>query len=144
MAALKRGSNYILSFVVVFMTTQSLGSLLGSAFMGTCVIVRQKLHLSYMADHLTLTDPQVANEIALLSGAYARVLTDHSLLQAEGALLLGQRATREAMILAYNDAYSLIASLAAFAFVVLLLQTVGAAVWRAISARLKPETVQGT
>ncbi|MFB9222618.1 MFS transporter [Paracoccus cavernae] len=132
MAALKHGSNYILSFVVVFMTTQSLGSLLGSALMGTYVTIREKLHSSYLVEHVTLSDPQVVNEIALLSGAYAKTLNDPVLLQAEGIAVLGRNATREANILAYNDAFTLIAALAAFAFTLLLVQTL----WKAARARL--------
>ncbi|WP_139832304.1 MFS transporter [Mesorhizobium australicum] len=121
MSALKKGPNYILSFVIVFLTTQSLGGLLGSAVFGTFITWREKLHSHALVEHLALTDPIVAQRVAQLSGAYARSLTDKALLNQEGIALLGQQATREANVLAYNDAFLLIAALAALAFVCLLI-----------------------
>jgi len=121
MSALKKGPNYILSFVIVFLTTQSLGGLAGAALFGTFITWREKLHSHALVQHLLLTDPVVAQRVAQLSGAYARTLTDRSLLNAEGMALLGQQATREANILAYNDAFLLIALLAALAFAGLLI-----------------------
>jgi len=121
MSALRKGPNYILSFVIVFLTTQSLGGLAGSALFGTFITWREKFHSHALVEHLLLTDPVVAQRVAQLSGAYARTLTDRALLNAEGIALLGQQATREANILAYNDAFLLVALLAALAFAGLLI-----------------------
>ncbi|WP_161141138.1 MFS transporter [Propylenella binzhouense] len=120
MSALKKGPNYILSFVIVFLTTQSLGGLLGAAVFGTFVTIREKFHSSLLVEHVALTDPLVAARVGQLSGAYARVLTDPVLRSAEGTALLAQQATREANVLAYNDAFLVIAALALFAFAALL------------------------
>ena len=43
MSALKKGPNYILSFVIVFLTTQSLGGLLGSAVFGTFMTMAREV-----------------------------------------------------------------------------------------------------
>ena len=58
--------------------------------------------------------------LSQLAGAYGRVITDKALLSAEGAVLLGQQVTREATVLAYNDAFLAIAGVAAFALAALI------------------------
>jgi hypothetical protein len=134
MSALKKGPNYMLSFVIVFLTTQSLGGLLGSAVVGTFITWREKFHSHALVEHVTLTNPIVAQRVSQLSGAYGRVLTDKTVLDAQGLALLGQQATKEANILAYNDAFLAIAVLALFALAALTVH-VGAA---AIARRLAP------
>lgn len=57
-----------------------------------------------------------------MSGAYAKAIGDRALLNGEGVALLGQTITREANILAYNDAFLLAAIIALFALAVLLIQ----------------------
>lgn len=121
MMALKKGPNYILSFIVVFLTTQNIGGLIGSALLGTFVTVREKFHSSQLVEHLTLTDPLVAQRIGQLGGVYGKTIGDRALLQAEGAQLLSQQASREAYVLAYNDLFRLIAILCAVALAGLLL-----------------------
>lgn len=130
MAALQKGPQYLLSFIIIFLTTQAMGGLLGSAIFGTFITLREKVHSSYLVEHVALTDPLVAQRVGQLGGAYARIITDKGLLNAEGIALLSQQATREANVLAYNDAFQLIAAIAATAFVVLLVQTVAGALWR--------------
>ncbi|WP_229428861.1 MFS transporter [Microvirga pudoricolor] len=121
LSALKNGPNYILSFVIVFLTTQSLGGLLGSAVLGTFVTIREKYHSNILAQAVTLTDPIVAQRVRQLGAVYGRTLTDRSLMNAEGLALLSQQATREANVLAYNDLFLLTACLACFALAALLL-----------------------
>jgi hypothetical protein len=120
--ALKRGMNYILSFVVVFLFTQSIGGMLGSAIFGTFVTIREKFYSVALVEHLTMTDPFVAQRVAQLGGAYAKVLTDPTLRQAEGLTLLAQQATQEAYARAYADAFFFIGCAAACAVAVLLIQ----------------------
>jgi len=134
MSALKNGPNYILSFVIVFLTTQSIGGLLGSAVIGTFITWREKFHSHALVEHIALTNPIVAGRVSQLAGAYGRVLTDRTLLDAEGLALLGQLATKEANVLAYNDAFLAIAILALFALAALTVH-VGVA---AIARRLAP------
>ncbi|MGI6851138.1 MFS transporter [Mesorhizobium sp. 1B3] len=126
-SALKRGPNYILSFFVVFLVTQNIGALLGSAVLQTFVTLREKFHSNLLVEHITLADPLVVQRIGQLSGAYSGTLTDKALLRAEGLAILGKRATQEATILAYNDAFLLVAVLSFLALVALLLHM--AAMW---------------
>jgi MFS family permease len=115
MLAMRKGPQYILSFLVVFLLTQSLGGLAGSALFGSFITIREKFHSNMLAQHLSLADPLVAGRISQLSGAYGRTITDGALLKAEGVSLLSQQVTREANVLAHNDAFLLIAALAAAA-----------------------------
>jgi MFS family permease len=127
MSALKKGPNYILSFVIVFLTTQSIGGSLGSAVVGTFVTWRSKAHYQAVAEHITLTDPIVAQRLSQLSGAYGRVLTDQAQMTTQGLTLLNQQVTREANVLAYNDAFLAIALLSVFALAALIVHVAVAA-----------------
>jgi MFS family permease len=118
--AIARGPIYILSFIVIFLFTQSIGGLLGSALFGSFVTLRTSFHYSQLAEHFSLADPLVAERIQQLGGAYSHVLTDLGLTRAEGVTLLAQQATREAIVLAYNDAFLLIALIAGSALAGLL------------------------
>ncbi|MQW01300.1 MFS transporter [Sinorhizobium medicae] len=121
-SALAKGPNYILSFIVVFLFTQSIGGLMGSAAFGTFVTLREKFHANVLAEQIVLTNPFVAQRIGQLSGGYASAIGDKALLHGEGVALLGRSITRESNILAYNDAFLLIAIIAVFALAVLLVQ----------------------
>ncbi|WP_139789218.1 MFS transporter [Manganibacter manganicus] len=121
-SALKRGMNYILSFVVVFLFTQSIGGLTGSAIFGTFVTIREKFYSAAIVEHLTMTNAFIAQRVAQLGGAYAKVLTDPTLRQAEGLALLAQQATQEAYARAYADAFFVIGCASASAVAVLLTQ----------------------
>jgi MFS family permease len=120
--ALKKGTNYILSFIVVFLFTQSVGGLIGSAIFGTFVIIREKFHSAAIVEHLVMTNPIVAQRVTQLGGAYSRVITDPVLRQAEGVVLLAQQATQEAYAMAYADAFLVIAIASALAVAALLVQ----------------------
>src|SRR5690606_10910516 len=120
MSALKKGPNYILSFVIVFLTTQSIGGSLGSAVVGTFVAWRSKVHYEALAGHLSPSGPIGAQRMSQLSGAYGRVLTDSAQMSTQGLTLLNQQVTREASVLAYNDAFLAIALLAVFALAALI------------------------
>lgn len=61
-----------------------------------------------------------APAVTQLANGYGRVITDKALLNAEGIALLSLQTTREANILAYNDAFFLIAAISFFALVALL------------------------
>ena len=120
MPALARGPNYILSFIIVFLTTQGLGALLGSAVFGSFITRREQYHSNMLTEGLSLSDPLVAQRIAQLGGAYGRVLTDPALRTGEGVAALGKQATLQANVLAYNDALLVIAVFAALALAALL------------------------
>jgi len=106
--ALKRGPMFVLSFLVIFLGTQSLGGILCSAALGTFQTIREKFHSSAITDQLTLLNPLVAQRVQTYAGAYAKVLPDGTMRNAEGLIMLGKAATQEANILAYNDMFLLI------------------------------------
>ncbi|NGZ88374.1 MFS transporter [Duganella sp. SAP-35] len=83
--------NNLVSFSVMFSITQTLGSLLGTALVGTFQVAREKYHSSILVDNLTTLNPQVAARI-----------------QSGGLGNLAAAATREANILAYNDVFLMI------------------------------------
>ncbi len=102
----------LISFSVMFSITQNLGSLLGSALVGTFQSLREKYHSSLLVEHLTLLDPQVAARVQAGGASIAGVLNDPAARNAQGVAALGAAATREANILAYNDVFLLISALA--------------------------------
>lgn len=110
--AFARGQVYLISFIMVFLFTQSLGGLLGSAIFGTFITLRTTFHYNVLADHFTLADPLVVQRIGQLGGAYGHVISDPALTRAEGVSLLALQAAREAAVLAYNDAFLVIAVIA--------------------------------
>jgi MFS family permease len=114
--AIQRGPVYLVSFSAIFSAGNNLGGLAGSALIGSFVTWREKFHSNQLVAGLSPGDPQVAQRLQQLSGAFNRVLGDRSLRAAEGAAQLSAQATREAYVLAYNDAFLLIAGIAALVF----------------------------
>ena len=106
--ALARGPKYVLSFLTVFLTTQTFGGILGSAVFTTFIALREQFHSNVIAQGITLLDPLVAQRVQLYGGVYSHVLTDPVQIQARGMALLSQSATQQANILAYNDFFLLI------------------------------------
>ncbi|OFA08782.1 MFS transporter [Duganella phyllosphaerae] len=100
--------NNLVSFAVMFSITQTLGSLLGSAIVGTFQVVREKYHSSLLTEHLTLLNPLVAARIQNGGATLGGVLGDPALRSAQGVASLGAAATREANILAYNDVFLMV------------------------------------
>jgi hypothetical protein len=137
-AALKRGPNYILSFIIVFLSTQSLGGLLGQAAFGSFITIREKFHSNILAERIVPFDPMVTERASELAGAYGGMIADKALLKAKGIALLSQQITRQANILAYNDAFLLIAAISFGALVMLLAHTSTRAL---LARRHSPATV---
>jgi hypothetical protein len=100
--------NNLVSFSVMFSITQTLGSLLGGALVGTFQVWREKYHSSILTDNLTLLNPLVAARVQAGGGA----LADPAARGAQGVAALGGAATREANILAYNDVFLMITAVA--------------------------------
>ena len=121
-----------ISFTVMFSITQNLGGLLGTAMVGTVQTIREKYHSSYLVEHLTLFDPQVAARLQGGASPYARTLGDPAALTTQGLAALSAAATREANVLAYNDVFLVIAAVAGLVLggmlVLQFLQRCGAAV----------------
>lgn len=120
-AVLAKGMKYVVNFLVIFLFTQSIGSLFASAMLGTFVTIREKFHSNTLVEHILLTEPVVAQRVAQLSAAYGKVIGDKAILNAEGLSLLAQQVTREAYILAYNDAFFVIFAASVAGLAILLL-----------------------
>ena len=112
-ASLSKGPAYLVTFFVIFTFTQSVGGLIGSAFYGTLIIIREKFHSAVLTERVLLTDPHVAERVSQLSSSYGKVIGDSAILKGEGLALLGAQVSREANMLAYGDAF-LVAAVIAF------------------------------
>lgn len=122
--AIARGPKYILSFIAVFLFTQNTGGLMSSAFFGSMQTLFEKYHSNILTQQLVMSDPIVANEVKQLSGVYSHVISDPALLHSEGLATLGQKATLEANVLAYNDVFRLYSCIALIVLVMLLIRMI--------------------
>jgi MFS family permease len=111
-SALKNGPNYMISFVVLFSVSQSVGGLAGPAILGTIQQMREHTYSSTINAGVDPTQGVVAQRLQAQGQVYSRVLTDPVLRQAQGTAQLAQLATREANVRAYNDIFLLNAFLA--------------------------------
>lgn len=136
--ALQRGPSYILSFLAVFLGSQTIGGLLGSAVLGTFVTIREKFHSNILTSTLTLTDPVVAQRVQAYGTGYSKVLQDGALRDAQGVAALGRLATQEANVLAYNDLFLLVFAMALFGIAALVVHMIIDAVGASRPPALKP------
>ncbi|MBW8911928.1 MAG: MFS transporter, partial [Sphingomonas sp.] len=97
------GGKKLTSFIILFASTQSLGGLIGTALLSTYQSWSEKQHSFDIVQHLTMTDPLVAQAVQQGAARYAPTLSDPVLRGAEGGAVLSQRVTIEANVLAYND-----------------------------------------
>ncbi|MFJ5295552.1 MFS transporter [Pseudomonas sp. NPDC088368] len=102
----------MVSFSVMFGICQNVGSLIGSALLGTFQVWREKFHSAHIVEHVTLLNPQVQSRLQSSSGAYLSAIADPSARTNQGIRALATAATREANTLAYNDVFMLIALIA--------------------------------
>ncbi|WP_242469894.1 MFS transporter, partial [Rhodospirillum rubrum] len=121
----KQGPTFITSFIAVFLFTQSIGGLMGSALFGSFVSLREKIHSAHLVEQIQLTNPIVVDRLRSLAGAYQAVVGDPRLLSAEGMALLSRQVTREANVLAYNDAFLLLFAIACVFLASLVAQKAG-------------------
>lgn len=117
--ALQFGQSQIISFVLVFLSTQNVGAQVGSAFLGTIQILREKFHSAALVEHINLQNPLVVERIARYSHLLKPVLNDGNQLNAEGLALLSQKVTQQAGLLAYNDVFMVVSYMSLGCFVVL-------------------------
>jgi hypothetical protein len=109
---LERGPAVFISLVVLFSTTQNIGSIAGSALLGSYQTIAARSHASALADHLAGADPQVIARLQDGSRLLAGAVNDPVQQVALGRVLLGQAQAREAAVLAFNDVFSFVALLA--------------------------------
>jgi MFS family permease len=118
--ALQKGLPYVVNFIAIFLFTQITGSMLMTSLLGSFVTIREKFHSNVLVEHILLTRPEVAQRVSQLAGGYRKVITDPTILNAEGLTLLAQQVTREAYVLAYTDTFLLISVVTTTALAVLL------------------------
>ncbi len=117
--ALAKGPSHVVSFLAVFNLSQTLGGLAGTAALSAFHTVQTKDHLITFASKLTTSDPGVAQAINALANGLGGTMTDPALRSGVAGATVMQEAVREATILAYNDVFFVIGSLAALAFVIM-------------------------
>ena len=124
MSALARGPNYILSFIIVFVSTQSLGAVIGSGMFTTFINHRQALHLQVMREALTTADPLTLQEIAHRAASFAPQIADAAMRKTQALTMIARDASNQAYVMAYNDAYLLTSLVATTALCLLLLHLI--------------------
>ena len=96
-----KGPAYLVSFLVLFSSSQNLGGLAGSALLGTFQTARARAHASALSEQLVSSNPLVAERL-------------------QGGLVpLNQALNREAAVLSYNDTFWLVVGIALLAAAVL-------------------------
>ncbi|TKW66085.1 MAG: MFS transporter [Paracoccus denitrificans] len=144
LAAFARGPNYILSFVIVFLSTQSLGGAMGSGLFSTFINHRQAMHMQVLREGLTGADPLTMQAVTARATALASQIADPALRKAQAVAMIAQDATSQSYVMAYNDAYLLTALTAAAALAVLILHMMRDAIagWLARRTPTKTETAR--
>ena len=135
MAALKKGPDYLLSFVIVFLATQSIGGVIGGGVFNTLVNWRQAFHLQTLREQIGTTVPRVTAEVAQRMSGLASQMPDSAARRAQAVAQLAQDASGQAFVMAYNDMYFLIFLIAVAGLFLLVLHK--ARDWMASRATLR-------
>lgn len=126
---IKRGRTHLVSFVVLFSTTQNVGGLGGAALLASIQTVRQRVHAESIADSISLGDPIVTGRLGASAAQLGQYITDPSDASAQASSQLGQALQSQAAVLAFNDTFwvvSLLAlALAGLLAIVILISEVG-------------------
>lgn len=109
---LERGPSHLVTFIVLFSTTQNVGGLAGAALLGSYQVASARAHATSIAERVLPADPLVAARLQAGAQGVSGVLVDPAARTAQGAGALGQALVREANILAFNDVFRLVAILA--------------------------------
>ncbi|MGI4960037.1 MAG: MFS transporter [Janthinobacterium lividum] len=126
---IQRGGDHLVSFVVLFSTTQNVGGLMGSALLGTLQTIWTRNASNVFAAQISVGDPQASARLGGGSAALSAVITDPAQRAAQGAGLLGQSIAREGSIVAFNDTFHLVETLA-LATAGYLAVHIGVGIWR--------------
>ncbi|WP_218668339.1 MFS transporter [Rodentibacter caecimuris] len=114
--ALSKSTNHMMSYSAVFGLSQSLGGLAGAAIFSAFLTYRTKAHLANISHHLTLTDPNVSAQLQQLAQQFSPFNSDGIIQQIQANSILTTQATTEATVLAYNDLFMLIGTIATITF----------------------------
>ncbi|MBL44462.1 MAG: MFS transporter [Sphingomonadaceae bacterium] len=117
--ALAAGQSYVISFIAVFSLSQSIGGLAGISLLSAFHTIRLKTHLIDAGSTLTLGNSKFAEALSNAVQRVAPAQADPALQQQAAASIISQQVGREAAVLAFNDVFFLIGTLAAATFAVL-------------------------
>ena len=91
---MEKGAGHLVTFIVLFSSTQNLGGLAGAALLGTYQVASARNHALALAERVLPADPQAADRLRA------------------GAGPLTQALLREANVLAFNDVFRFVTILA--------------------------------
>lgn len=131
-----RGMDHFMTFVILFAVTQSMGSLLGPALLGTLQVERTQIHVQAISADTHLANPLVVQRLAQLQRPTSAMLTDGARRAAQSQSDLLQSIRREASVRAYNDVFWLISTIALAVILGLFFK----AVW---TRKLRPRLIPG-
>jgi hypothetical protein len=120
------GGDFLITFIIVFSTSQNVGGLMGSALLGSFQTISARAHAGALSEHLIAGDPAVDGRIAAGAAALAGTVADPGARAAQGAGLLVQASNREAAFLAFDDVFLFVALLSVLAILIVLV----ARLWR--------------
>lgn len=103
-----RGADHLVTFIVLFSTTQNVGGLAGSALLGTLQIISTRFHSLSLSEAARFDDPLVVSRVQSGATTLQGLVNDPGQLAAQGVAQLGRALAREANILAYQDVFRLI------------------------------------
>lgn len=106
------GGQNLISFIVLFSLSQSVGGLIGTSLLGTFQVWREKFHSHELVQSIVMTDPNVASRFRAAGGSIVGVVGDPVLRNAQGAALLARQVAQESNVLAFNDVFMLVGILA--------------------------------
>ncbi|WP_060476449.1 MULTISPECIES: MFS transporter [Pseudomonas] len=132
----------LVSFSVLFGICNNLGGLIGAALLGTFQTWREKFHSNHLVDRLSFLEPLVSARVQSGGAGYARVLADPALRSEAGLRALANAATREANVMAYNDVFMLIGSIAVLTMFWITLR--GSWLWYVSRQAASPDATSGT
>lgn len=140
MQALARGPQYLLSFIIVFISTQSLGGVLGSGLFTTLINNRQAAHYAALIEQFAAGDAPTAQSIAARATSLAMQIPDATAQRIQATGQLAQEASAQAYVLAYNDVYFLTALIALGAAAALVLHMLRDRLALRMAPPLQPDT----
>ncbi len=105
----KAGYQNLITFIVLFSASQSVGAAAANALFSTYQVNREHVYSALITADVDPTDPVVQQRLLVQRNLYAGVIADPAVRVAQGYAQLDQITTREANVRAYEDVIGLIA-----------------------------------
>jgi DHA2 family multidrug resistance protein len=96
---------------LAFNATTLGGTTLGVGLATNLVVEREKFHSSILVDHISAYSPAASDRLSALGATFGARVTDEALAAARGAAIIAGEVRREAWVLAFNDAFLVVAVL---------------------------------